>query len=93
MYAISLIDAFSNSYDLVMTVDEKHKTDTYHSSVWVNSEGKLMEKPIVYEGDSAVIGRIYGFLWSNFDPMLELPVNGSAPAHELFQELFEPSLN
>ena len=81
-----------HTHDLVLTADTKHKSDMYSSYLWVNSSGEFMEKPFVYDDDRAQIGRIHGFLYSDFTPYLDLPLNISAKAADYYQEMLGPAV-
>ena len=51
-----------------------------------------METPIVYENDKVEIGIRHGFFLAKFSPLLELPLGGSSPASDDYQELLKGAL-
>ena len=81
-----------DTYDIVLTADTKHKDDIYSSYLWVNSNGEFMEKPFVYEDDSAQLGRRHGFLYLNFTPYLDLPIDKSMKAADYYQEMLSTAV-
>lgn len=65
----------------------KGESPEYSSYLWWDGD-VLMEKPIILEKDSVVIGaRLLGIL--TFTPYLELNINGSLPADEHFYEIID----
>ena len=79
-------------YDMEVTLDSAHKNSKYFSYLWIDSNGTLMETPMVYENDKVEIGYRHGFFWSEFTPLLNIPIDGSAPAPDLYQEMLAPVL-
>lgn len=43
-------------YDMEVTADSAHKNSKYSSYLWIDSNGTLMETPMVYENDKVEIG-------------------------------------
>ena len=80
-----------NTYDIQITLDSAHKDDKYSSYMWIGNDGVLMEKPIIYENDSVVMGQ-RTFLGFVFKPMLDLTIENSTPAAQEYQNLLIPSL-
>ena len=80
-----------DTYDYEITVDSRHQS-YYSSYLWVNSEGKLMEKIIIYPNDRVIIGKrkYFNFI---FEPLVEVVLNTeSIEACEEYQELFKEFL-
>ena len=77
----------TGNYDLVLTADARHYNDIYSSYLWINSEGKFMEKAFFYDNDRAVIGERSGLFESDFTPLFNLPLNNSCEAADYYQEL------
>lgn len=39
------------TYDMEITIDSRHKENKYSSYLWINKDGRIMEKPIIYPND------------------------------------------
>jgi len=80
-----------DTYDYEITVDSRHQS-YYSSYLWVNSEGKLMEKLILYPNDRIVIGK-REYLNVVFKPLIQVGLsNESTEASSKYQELFNKFL-
>ena len=81
----------NDTYDYEITVDSRHQS-YYSSYLWVNSEGKLMEKLILYPNDRIVIGK-REYLNVVFKPLIQVGLsNESTEASSKYQELFNKFL-
>ena len=78
--------SMKKDYDLEVTADSAHKNSKYSSYLWIDSNGTLMETPMIYENDKVEIGYRHGFFWSKFTPLLSIPLGGSSPAPDLYQK-------
>ena len=77
-----------DTYDFVVTVDERHQNSKYSSYLWIDSDGTIMEIPILLSKDKVQLGVRKGFMNFGFDPLLNLPINGSQPISSEYQKLF-----
>ena len=82
---------WNDFFDMYITVDEKHRGSPYTSYLWIDGDGNLMEAPIIYGNDKVEIGK-GKFLWFGFDPLLDVPLTGSIPAAQEYQDLFSAVL-
>ena len=76
-------------YDIEVTVDKRHKGSKYSSYLWINSDGTVMEKPIVYSNDKVVVGRRGGVFYFGFTPLVNMPIDTESPISEEYQKLFD----
>ncbi len=79
-------------YDVEISIDKAHRNSKYSSYLWINSDGEIMETPILYKNDKLVLGRRKGLLYFGFDPVITLPIDGSSPASDDYQELFSTAI-
>ena len=77
-----------HTYDIQVTVDERHKGSRYSSYLWIDSDGTIMETPILYSNDKVEVGRRSGFLGLGFTSLVNMPINGTSPVSQEYQELF-----
>ena len=77
-----------HTYDIQVTVDERHKGSKYSSYLWIDSDGTIMETPILYSNDKVEVGRRSGFLGFGFTSLVDMPINGTNPVSKEYQELF-----
>ena len=84
------------NYDMEITADEAHRNSKYSSYLWIDSDGTFMLSPIIYEKDKVVIGYRKGFLLfpsaSEFVPLMTVPLEGSSPVPDQYQEEFSSIL-
>ena len=73
-------------YDIEVTVDKRHKGSKYSSYLWINSDGTVMEKPIVYSNDKVVVGRRGGVFYFGFTPLVNMPIDTESPISEEYQD-------
>ena len=81
-----------DTYDVEFTVDKRHKGSKYASYLWINNDGTIMEKPIVYSNDKIELGRRSGFLGLGFTPFMSMPIDNSIPVSEEYQNIFNVAL-
>ena len=79
----------NGNYDLRVTCDSKHKGEKYTSYLWINKDGKIMEKPKLYANDKVSIGRINGRIIQDYEKILDIKIGGSVEASEMYQNLFK----
>ena len=77
-----------DTYDIEVTVDKRHKGDRYSSYLWINSEGTIMETPILYKNDKVRVGKLGGPFNLKFTPLANIPINKSKPISKQYQKLF-----
>lgn len=80
-------------WDAQVTTDRRHRETSETSFLWFNSEGKLMEKPLVFPNDKVQIGVLSGFLGFGFTPRVDVDISQSKPAPQTYQELFNKALS
>lgn len=81
-------------YDIGITLDEGHKGSSYCSYLWIDKNNTVIETPIYYKNDKIEIGKRAYFIFSgNFQPILEVPLSGPAPASKKYQDLFGKAIN
>lgn len=51
-----------------------------------------MEKTKIYANDEVTIGRLSGFFWCKYTPILEIPLDKSTQATDYYQEMLLPAL-
>lgn len=84
--------SFLDTYDYEITVDSRHQR-YYSSYLWVNSDGTLMEKTILYPNDCVVIGK-REYLNTVFTPLIQIGLsNESIAANSKYQNLFKEYLS
>lgn len=44
------------TYDIVVTVDSRHRDNPVASYLWVSDNGTVMETPAIYSGDKVEVG-------------------------------------
>ena len=76
-------------YDLRVTCDSKHRGEKFTSYLWINKDGKIMEKPKLYANDKVSIGRINGWIIQDYEKILDLKIDSSVEAGEMYQNLFK----
>lgn len=76
-----------------VTTDRRHRETSETGFLWFNSEGKLMEKPLVFPNDKVQIGVLSGFLGFGFTPRVDVDISQSKPAPQTYQELFNKALS
>lgn len=77
-----------HTYDLEITLDKRHKGSKYSSYLWIDSNGTVMETPILYSNDKITVGRRTGLFKFGFKPLLDLNIDTSNPVSEDYQKLF-----
>ena len=96
-YAASIYHEFTGNdiglwtYDIVVTVDKAHKGSGYSSYLWIDSDGTVMECPIIYPDDKVELGTrgFLGFGLFGFNSITSIPLNGSYPVSPEYQALFD----
>lgn len=76
-------------YDIQITTDSRHRNSYYSHYLWIDSNKKVRQSPIIYSNDKVELGRRTGFLGFGFDPLLELSINNSTPVPDDYQALFD----
>ncbi|MBQ3920317.1 MAG: VWA domain-containing protein [Oscillospiraceae bacterium] len=77
---------YSYTYDMIISVDQKHKGSDIYAQLWLNDEGLVMATPFLYEKDSVKIVRRSSVF--KYDVMLELPCSDTINLDQSFIELF-----
>ena len=75
-------------YDIEITVDKMHKGSKYASYLWIDSDGTIMQTPILYSNDRVEVGKRTGLFYFGFDSLVNMPINGSNPVSQDYQKLF-----
>lgn len=71
MFAKAL--GLDGKYDILISVDEKHKNDPYLGYLSVNENGEIVITPKKYPDDDAVLGYMSGFwIFENFIPEISV---------------------
>ncbi len=80
------------TYDILMTVDPNHKKSNFISTIWINSQNQIMEKPNILPKDKFVIGTC-GYRGSGFEMIDDITPSASYPLSADFQNLFSREIN
>ena len=73
--------------DLSISVDKSHLSNPYSSYLWINSNGTIMESPIIYENDKVEIVN-KGFFGFGNDVLYSIPLGGYYEASGYYQKAF-----
>lgn len=87
------IDIYQYEYDIVTTIDERHRDDKYTSMISFDSEGNMYETIPVYDGDSVVIQRRGSFIGLNRKDIYEFELNDTMQIPEGYRDVFLEGLN
>ena len=79
-------------YDIEITVDKRHKGSKYTSYLWIDSDGTVMQTPILYSNDRVEVGKRCGLFYFGFEPLVNVPIDGSTPVSQDYQKLFDESI-
>ena len=82
----------NGSYDILFTLDENHKKNQVVSYLWIRSDGTVMETPNILPNDKLEIVKLKGFLNLDHDTLLDVPLIGSVPVTDNYQEIFQSNL-
>lgn len=77
-----------HEYDVVATLDERHKDDTYTSFISFDSDGTMQETVRIYDGDSMVIQERQGFLNFDREDIYEIEINDTSNVPDEYKEAF-----
>lgn len=75
------------TYDIVVTVDSRHRDNPVASYLWVSDNGTVMETPAIYSGDKVEVGT-RGFWGFGFKPLANVDLGGSYPIAPEYQSVF-----
>ena len=75
------------TYDIVVTVDSRHRDNPVASYLWVSDNGTVMETPAIYSGDKVEVGT-RGFLGFGFKSLANVDLGGSSPIAPEYQSVF-----
>ncbi len=75
------------TYDIVVTVDSRHRDNPTASYLWITNNGTVMETPVIYSGDKVEVGT-RGFLGFGFKPLANVALGGSSPIASEYQSIF-----
>lgn len=75
------------TYDIVVTVDSRHRDNPVASYLWVSDNGTVMETPAIYSGDKVEVGT-RGFWGFGFKPLANVDSGISSPIAPEYQSVF-----
>ena len=75
------------TYDIMVTVDSRHRENPASSYLWITNNGTVMETPVIYANDKVEVGT-RGFLGFGFTPLANVALGGSSPIASEYQAMF-----
>ncbi|MCY1713598.1 hypothetical protein [Caproiciproducens galactitolivorans] len=67
-------------FDVQFTIDKQHQDTPYYAYLSISPKGELIENPIVFSKDKAVLGRRPDFFRLNFEPLVDITDKMSTPS-------------
>ena len=77
-------------YDMIVSVDERHKGSSAFANLWINDEGNIMATPILYDNDYVKIVRrsTWTYLF-DYNVLLNVPLSETINIEHSYLDLFK----
>lgn len=75
-------------YDLVVSLDSKHKGTDKFAQLWINNKGEVMATPILYDNDYVKIVKRTGFEKLNKEIVYTIPLSDTINLEQSFMDLY-----